>query len=198
MITVEHDARDYLATILAKEEDESLALRLNVYDAGTPRARCDLSFCHTQDVVETDVLHDMQLFALYVARQDLAFLRDAVVSTKTDDVGAVQLKITAPHIRGDALDPNANLFEKVSYIIDTEVNPSLAAHRGMCRLVEVTDNNEVVLQFGGGCHGCGMVDVTLKQGIEKNLKQRFPEITRVLDATDHAAGTNPYYAGGAE
>ena len=65
-------------------------------------------------------------------------------------------------------------------------------------LVDITDRNEVVLQFGGGCHGCGMADVTLKQGIEQTLTRHIPEISAVLDATDHASGENPYYTRGAQ
>jgi len=60
-------------------------------------------------------------------------------------------------------------------------------------LEEITAEKDVVLRFGGGCHGCGMVSVTLKQGIEKTLKQHFPEINSIIDATDHASGDNPYY-----
>jgi Fe/S biogenesis protein NfuA len=63
--------------------------------------------------------------------------------------------------------------------------------------VEITRKMEVVLQFGGGCHGCGMADVTLKQGIEKTLTEKIPEITAVIDATDHRSGKTPYYAPGA-
>jgi Fe/S biogenesis protein NfuA len=63
--------------------------------------------------------------------------------------------------------------------------------------VEITGEKEVILQFGGGCQGCGMADVTLKQGIEQTLTRNFPEITAVLDVTDHQSGTNPYYAGDA-
>ena len=62
--------------------------------------------------------------------------------------------------------------------------------------MEITDKMEVVLAFGGGCQGCGMADVTLKQGIEQTLTRNIPEITAVLDATDHQSGQNPYYAGG--
>ncbi len=79
-------------------------------------------------------------------------------------------------------------------MLDAEINPRLAAHGGRVSLVEVTEACEVVLQFGGGCHGCGMVDMTLKEGIEKSLKEQIPEVTGVLDATDHSTGENPYYA----
>jgi Fe/S biogenesis protein NfuA len=81
-------------------------------------------------------------------------------------------------------------------LLETEINPSLASHGGRVTLVEVTEKMEVVLQFGGGCQGCGMADVTLKQGIEQTLTRNIPEITAVLDSTDHQSGQNPYYAGG--
>ncbi len=77
-------------------------------------------------------------------------------------------------------------------MIDSEVNPSLAAHGGRVSLVSIESDGVVVLRFGGGCHGCGMVDVTLRDGIERTLRQRFAEITGVRDATDHSCGTNPY------
>jgi Fe/S biogenesis protein NfuA len=87
--------------------------------------------------------------------------------------------------------------QRVEWLLDSEINPALAAHRGRVTLVEITQQMEVVLQFGGGCHGCGMADVTLKQGIQQTLTEKIPEITAVLDATDHQSGKNPYYAPGA-
>jgi len=90
----------------------------------------------------------------------------------------------------------ADLSERVSWIIETEINPGLASHGGMVMLEEITVDNEVVLRFGGGCQGCGMADVTLKQGIEVGIRRAVPAIKEVLDVTDHAGGTNPYYQPG--
>ena len=70
--------------------------------------------------------------------------------------------------------------------------PSLAAHGGHLDLLEVREGKAFV-HFGGGCQGCGMADVTLKQGVEKLIKETIPEITAVIDSTDHAQGENPYY-----
>ena len=95
--------------------------------------------------------------------------------------------------RFDARDDSADLAEKVAWILEAEINPGLASHGGMVTLETITEANEVVLRFGGGCHGCGMVSVTLQQGIEKTLKEHFPEVTAIIDATDHATGDNPYY-----
>ena len=114
-------------------------------------------------------------------------------SPRTKRATGGQLTIHAPGIKGNQPDESAGLEEKIAWVLEAEINPGLASHGGMVWLQEITDNNEVVLQFGGGCHGCGMVNVTLQDGIEKTLKEYFPEITAVIDATDHAKGSNPYY-----
>ena len=87
------------------------------------------------------------------------------------------------------------LKTKVQELIDTMINPAVAGHGGFVELVDVQDNR-VYLQMGGGCQGCGAADVTLKQGIERLIKEEIPEVAEVLDATDHSAGTNPYYTPG--
>jgi Fe/S biogenesis protein NfuA len=84
------------------------------------------------------------------------------------------------------------LMTKVQALIDSTINPAVAGHGGFVQLVEVKDN-KVYLQMGGGCQGCGAADVTLKAGIERLIKEELPEIEEVLDSTDHASGTNPYY-----
>ena len=80
----------------------------------------------------------------------------------------------------------------MSRILDSEINPAVAAHGGRVELAGVEDG-VVFLRFGGGCHGCGLVDVTLKQGVEARIKELMPEIERVVDTTDHAAGQTPFY-----
>lgn len=87
---------------------------------------------------------------------------------------------------------NLDLKERVQHLLDTSINPGVAGHGGFVRLMDVQDN-VVYLQMGGGCQGCGMADVTLKAGIESLIKEEIPEVTEVLDTTDHAAGRNPYY-----
>ena len=81
---------------------------------------------------------------------------------------------------------------RVQALLDTEINPAVGSHGGWVELLGVQQNN-VFLQLGGGCQGCGMADVTLKQGIETLLRKEIPELGEVLDQTDHASGRNPYY-----
>lgn len=85
-----------------------------------------------------------------------------------------------------------DLMTRVQELIDSTINPAVAGHGGFVQLVDVKDN-KVYLQMGGGCQGCGAADVTLKAGIERLIKEELPEIEEVLDSTDHASGTNPYY-----
>ena len=81
--------------------------------------------------------------------------------------------------------------DKINYILHSEVNPGLAAHGGNVSLVDIVDG-VAVLQFGGGCQGCGMVDLTLKEGVEKTLMEKIPELKGVRDVTDHSDTSNAY------
>jgi len=84
------------------------------------------------------------------------------------------------------------IAQKIKKLIEDQINPAISSHGGWCALIDVKDNIAFI-QLGGGCQGCGMVDVTLKQGIERTIKASFPSIEKVYDRTDHAAGKNPYY-----
>ncbi len=83
----------------------------------------------------------------------------------------------------------------IQELLDTEVNPAVASHGGFFRLIDIKDNN-VYVELGGGCQGCGMADVTLKQGVELRMREAMPEMKELIDTTDHASGNNPYYRPG--
>lgn len=85
--------------------------------------------------------------------------------------------------------------DKVIDLLETQINPAVAAHGGYIELLDVIDNN-VFIRMGGGCQGCGMANVTLKQGVEQLIREQIPEVGQILDTTDHAAGQNPYYSPG--
>ena len=89
---------------------------------------------------------------------------------------------------------DAPLIERVEYVIQTQINPQLASHGGRITLIEITEDGYAVLQFGGGCNGCSMVDVTLKDGVEKQLISLFPnELKGAKDVTEHQRGEHSYY-----
>ena len=104
----------------------------------------------------------------------------------------VEPKPKSPIAAGVELDFEDPQVKQAHDILVNEINPSIAAHGGFARLVGVKDN-VVYLQMGGGCQGCGMAAMTLRQGIETKIREAMPEIVDVVDETDHAAGTSPYY-----
>lgn len=195
MIDITPSAQEYFGRLIEQQEEAGLGLRLSVHHPGTPHAGCDLQFCPEGQSQSDDRVVELPGFRLFVAADSERWLVDAQIDFEKDSTGG-QLTIRAPGIRGHEPAADAPVEERVQWLLEAEINPSLAAHGGRVSLVEVTREMAVVLQFGGGCHGCGMADVTLKQGIHKTLTERIPEITAVLDATDHKSGRNPFYAPG--
>ena len=193
MIEITQAAQDYFRKLIEQQDEDGLGLRISVNHAGTPGAGCDLQFCPQGQNMPDDVVQEFDGFKLFVATASVKWLEKAEIDFEEDSTGG-QLTIKAPGIKGDAPGSEAAIEDRVNWLLQTEINPALASHGGRVVLVEVTGNKEVVLQFGGGCQGCGMADVTMKQGIEQTLKREIPEITAVMDVTDHTSGTNPYYA----
>jgi Fe-S cluster biogenesis protein NfuA len=102
------------------------------------------------------------------------------------------LALSSDEIRDHMMLVGRGVKEKIQYLLDQQINPGVAAHAGFVELVDVRDDT-VYLRLGGGCQGCGAADFTLRQGIETVIRREVPEIRRVLDITDHAAGAHPYY-----
>lgn len=193
MIEITSNAQAYFAKLIAQQEMDSIGLHISVMNPGTPHAACDLQF-HSPDALSPELLRTIEFddFNLYVPQSSEKWLQKATIDFEKDEAGG-QLTIKAPGIKGNQPDDEAPLQDKINWVLTSEINPGLASHGGMVTLEEITAKKDIVLRFGGGCHGCGMADVTLKQGIEKTLKEHFPEIGTVIDATDHATGENPYY-----
>ena len=192
MIEITKSAQEYFGRLIAQQEMDDIGLHLTVLNPGSPLASCDLQFHVPGQSGEKELEFNFDQFNLYVPAGIEHWLAQAKIDFETSDAGG-QLTIKAPGIKGKKPDESADLAEKIAWVLEGEINPGLASHGGMVSLELITPENEVVLRFGGGCHGCGMVNQTLQGGIEKTLKEYFPEITAVIDATDHASGENPYY-----
>jgi Fe/S biogenesis protein NfuA len=194
MIEISESAQEYFKRLIEQQDEEGLGLRIAVNHPGTPGASCDLQFSPQGQRLQDDHVVEYEGFSMFVAKASKQWLADASIDFEEDETGG-QLTIKAPGIKGSAPSSSDSIEDRVGWLLETEINPSLASHGGHVSLVEITEKMEVVLQFGGGCQGCGMADVTLKQGIEQTLVRNIPEITALLDATDHQSGQNPYYAG---
>lgn len=193
MIQISESAQTHFRRLIEREALPGLGVRLSAMHPGTPRADVRLEFAEPQDLAGDEWAVDCEGFTLWLDAQSAPFLDGAEIDYTQQATGG-QLQIRAPKIKGEAPAASASLVERVRWVVEHEVNPQLAQHRGHVSVQEVTADGVVLLRFGGGCHGCGMADVTLKQGIETTLIEKVPGVTAVRDATDHATGTDPYIA----
>ena len=192
MITISDSAQAHFVKLLEKQEPDT-NVRVFVVNPGTPGAECGVSYCPPDAVESSDITLEFNGFDAVVDEESAPFLEDAEIDFVTDQMGS-QLTLKAPNAKTRKVDDDAPLAERVTYMIESEINPQLASHGGKVMLVEITDEGTAVLQFGGGCNGCSMVDVTLKEGIEKQMLANFAgELTGVKDATEHQAGEHSYY-----
>lgn len=191
MIEITESAQAHFRRLLEKEEMPDIGVRLAAVNAGTPKADVSLVFAGPGDLDGEEWAVDCHGFTLWVDGASAGFLDGARIDYLTQGMGG-QLQIRAPKIKGEVPGEGASVIERVRHVMEHEINPMLASHRGSATLESVDADGVVYLRFGGGCHGCGMADVTLKQGIETTLKERVPEVTAVRDATDHDSGAAPY------
>ena len=192
MASITDSAQEYLVELLEKQNVKGIAVRIFILDAGTPRAETCISFCRPGEEKADDEVKQYKGFNAFIDQHSIPFLEDAVVDFQKDSMGG-QLTIKAPNSRMPKLTKDSPLEDHINYILYNEINPGLAAHGGHVTLEEIFEDSVAVLRFGGGCQGCGMVDVTLKDGVEKTLMSQIPQLTEVRDVTDHSIKENAYY-----
>jgi len=186
MITITDGARDKIAELMKAEGRDSLALRFGIRGRGPGGFQYRLAFVPETERADDDVVHDAGPFKVLVD----AASAPQITGTTLDYVETPAesgFKIDNPNPLW--ADPTAQAVQKV---LDEAINPAVATHGGFVTLLDVKDDN-VYIALGGGCQGCGMVDVTLKQGIEVMIREAVPSVRDIIDTTDHAQGRNPYY-----
>jgi Fe/S biogenesis protein NfuA len=191
MISITDSAQTYLLDLLQKQEEEGISIRIFVADAGTPSAETCIAYCRPGEENEDDECFEYSGFNAWIELKSHPFLEGAVVDYSEDRMGG-QLTIKAPNAKTPRLNEDSSIEERINYILHSEINPGLASHGGVVNLIEVA-NEVAVLQFGGGCQGCGMVDTTLKDGVEKTLLDSLPQLKGVRDVTDHSVTENAYF-----
>lgn len=192
LIEITPPAEEYLRDLLSRQDKDNIGVRIFVERPGTPHAECCMAYCPEGEAEEGDVRYDYDGFHAYVDGDSVRYLEDAVIDFKKDSMGG-QLTFRAPKSRVPDISEDASIEQRINYVLYSEINPNLAAHGGNVQLLELTDENIAILEFGGGCQGCAIVDVTLKDGVEKTLKERIPELSAVMDKTDHSQRENAYF-----
>ena len=179
-------ARQHVLEALEEEEKDGLSLRVAIAGRGPTGFRYSLDLVAPGEHKDDDIRVDDDGFEIWIDRES----SEKLDGTTIDFVQRLQesgFKFDNPNSMWS--DSKA---QKVQEVIEAKINPGIASHGGFVQLIDVKDDIAYI-KFGGGCQGCGMVDVTLKEGVQVMIKEAVPELADVLDTTDHAAGTNPYY-----
>ncbi len=188
MLTLTDNAKQKVIEFITMEEKTgSWALRLSAQRMGPRKFHYELNLEEKADRAEDDIVRDFGDFEVVMDPQSAANVEDTTMDFEQRGFES-GFKFDNPQTRWK--DP---LAQKVQEVLDRDVNPAVASHGGRVELLRV-EGDAAYLSFGGGCQGCGMADVTLKQGVEVAIKDAVPEIAQVLDSTDHSAGANPYFA----
>ncbi|WP_396586607.1 Fe-S biogenesis protein NfuA [Bermanella sp. R86510] len=191
MLTITDAAKDYLLELLAKQNTPGMSVRVFITQPGTPYAETCLAYCRPDEVNPNDEIMDRDELRVYLDKQSILYMEDAKIDFAKDKMGG-QLTIKAPNAKMPKVNADSPIEDQINYILYNEINPGLASHGGEVKLVEVTDDQLAVLEFGGGCQGCSAVDITLKEGIEKTLLSKLPQLAGIKDSTDHTNAENAY------
>jgi Fe/S biogenesis protein NfuA len=193
-------SEEALATILELREGEAiddLHLALRISGAGPNGYVYETAFLRPEDVAPADHVEHHDGLPVAIAAASVDDLRGAVLDLSTSGPSA-GLVIRNPNTPSPGLGLGENIEltgtteEKVRQLLAEQINPAIASHGGIANLVAV-DGSRAMLELGGGCQGCGLAAVTLQQGIETAILSAIPEITEVVDVTDHTLGANPYF-----
>jgi Fe/S biogenesis protein NfuA len=186
MIIVTDGARSQIETLLRQEGRGGLALRAAVAGRGPGGFLYRLGFVGPEERQPDDQIQEMGAFRVLVDAESAPLLDGATIDFVEGPQGS-GFRIDNPNPLWR--DATAAAVQKV---LDDDINPAVGQHGGWVTLQDVKDG-VAYIQLGGGCQGCGMADVTLKQGIEVRIKEAVPSVRDVVDSTDHAGGSNPFY-----
>ncbi len=186
MLTISDLAKQKILALLEAQGKQGSGLRVGIAGRGPGGFQYDLRFVDGQEKGPEDTVLDAGGFQVFVDPQSVPNLTGATLDF-VEGIHQSGFRIDNPNSVWS--EPRAKAVQEV---IDTRINPGVASHGGFITLLDVKED-VAYIALGGGCQGCGMADVTLKQGIEVMIREAVPEIRQVVDTTDHAGGTNPYY-----
>ncbi len=185
-IDISRKAQDHIKKFLNASSEKIQGVSIIIETKTERKANYSIQFIELSDTPAENISIDFENIPVLVSKEVIPYLEGTEVDL--NDKG--ELEAFNPNM--SITEISGSVEEQIQHVLDEEVNPMVASHGGVVSLLEVKDQN-AYLEFGGGCQGCGMIDVTLKQGVEVMIKAQIPEIEAIYDVTDHAGGTNPYY-----
>jgi Fe/S biogenesis protein NfuA len=191
-LTVTERAQNVVRTFMEQSGGEAMALRIEARPGGAEGPKFELTLVAEADRAEDDVRVDAGEFSVFVGKESADRLDGATVDfVERVNESGFEIRPAKPGLRVSG-PPSGELATKVKDVLDAQVNPAVSSHGGEIVLVDV-QGTEVFIEMAGGCQGCALSRMTLKQGVERMVRQAIPEITAVHDVTDHGSGENPFY-----
>ena len=185
-IDISRKAQDHIKKFLNASSEKIQGVSIIIETKTERKANYSIQFIELSDTPAENISIDFENIPVLVSKEVIPYLEGTEVDLNDKgELEAFNPSMSITEISG-------SVEEQIQQVLDEEVNPMVASHGGVVSLLEVKDHN-AYLEFGGGCQGCGMIDVTLKQGVEVMIKAQIPDIEAIYDVTDHAGGTNPYY-----
>ena len=186
MLTITESAKRKILSVIQAQGKPGDGLRIAIVGRSSAGFTYDMHLVEEGEAEAEDIVVDVGDFPVIIDPGSASHMQDVIIDY-VEDLQQSGFRIGNPNPVW--ADPQAMAIQE---LLDTQINPGVATHGGHVELMDVQDN-VVYIRFGGGCQGCGMVSVTLNQGVEQAIREAFPEIREIVDVTDHAAGTNPYY-----
>ena len=185
-IDISRKAQDHIKKFMNASSEKIQGVSIIIETKTERKANYSIQFIELSDTPAENISIDFENIPVLVSKEVIPYLEGTEVDLNDKgELEAFNPSMSITEISG-------SVEEQIQHVLDEEVNPMVASHGGVVSLLEVKDHN-AYLEFGGGCQGCGMIDVTLKQGVEVMIKAQIPDIEAIYDVTDHAGGTNPYY-----
>ncbi len=193
VLTLTDEALSAILDIRSREPDaEVLALSLSITGVRGVEFTYELTFMPSEDATDDDALFTIENLPVVVKADSIDRLSGATIAVNEGGLAIDNPNSPVPKIQTGDAELDGPVADRVQQILAQQINPAIAGHGGFAELVAV-EGDTAFLRLGGGCQGCGLAQVTLSQGIEVAIIEGVPEITRVVDVTDHASGDNPYY-----
>ena len=199
VITVTDDALAQILELKAKEDDgEDLCLRIEVVGTQGVDYLYDLAFATLDEAKEGDSVAEAGGLAVIVPANSVSKLMGATLDLpSSEQSGLVLRNPNRPNpLAGEDVELSGTTDEKIRQLLEQSINPALASHGGFAVLERIEDRDDgvaAVVTMGGGCQGCAVSAITLREGIEAAIKEAIPEVVEIIDGTDHDAGENPYF-----
>ncbi len=189
MLTITDLAQSKILELIGKSPNPVKGLRIGATSVSPLKVDYRMAFIAEGQEGDDDTVIPYDGFDVYVDPDSGDNVQEATVDYVEGLMGS-GFKIERPRTLPEGVD--GTLLDRVQHVLDEKINPAVSGHGGRVSLIDLKEKT-VYLQLEGGCQGCGMADVTLKQGIEVMIKESVPEIEEIYDVTDHANGKNPYY-----